>query len=74
MAPEKPNMSDPAVGLQDQQVNQTDEKGHVAVDSTSDSGLGSDDEQNTGGLAGVEKVEATAKAWTKTWLIVAYIL
>lgn len=74
MSTEKSNVSGPATGLDDQPVTQPDEKGHVAVDSASESGLGSDDERNTGGLAGVEKVEATAKAWTKTWLIVTYIL
>lgn len=74
MATEKPIASGPVTGLDDQPVNQADEKGHVAVDSASESGLGSEDERNTGGLAGVEKVEATTKAWTKTWLIVTYIL
>lgn len=74
MATEKSNSNGPVTGLDDQPVNQTDEKGHVAVDSASESGLGSEDERNTGGLAGVEKVEATTKAWTKTWLIVTYIL
>ncbi|KAK1659163.1 siderophore iron transporter [Colletotrichum godetiae] len=29
---------------------------------------------NTGGLAGVEKIEALTQTWTKTWLIAAYIL
>ncbi|KAJ0270635.1 hypothetical protein COL940_011538 [Colletotrichum noveboracense] len=28
---------------------------------------------NTGGLAGVEKIEALTQTWTKPWLIVAYI-
>lgn len=28
----------------------------------------------TGGLAGVERIEATTQAWTKPWLIAAYIL
>lgn len=27
---------------------------------------------NTGGLAGVEKIQATTKTWTKPWLIAAY--
>ncbi|KAI7774289.1 hypothetical protein LA080_008997 [Diaporthe eres] len=57
----------PVTGLDDQPVDQADEKGHVAVDSASDSGLGSDDERNTGGLAGVERIEATAKTWTKAY-------
>lgn len=29
---------------------------------------------NTGGLAGVEKIEALTQTWTKSWLIAAYIL
>lgn len=29
---------------------------------------------NTGGLAGVEKIEALTQTWTKPWLIAAYIL
>lgn len=74
MATEKPNASGPVTGLDDQPVNHADEKGHVAVDSASDSGLGPEDERNTGGLAGVERIEATTRAWTKPWLIVTYIL
>lgn len=74
MATQKPHVGGPVTGLDDQPVNQADEKGHVAVDSASDSALGSDDERNTGGLAGVERIEATAKTWTKSWLIVTYIL
>lgn len=30
------------------------------------------DASNTGGLAGVEKMQATVKTWTKPWLIAAY--
>lgn len=74
MATEKPNARGPVTGLDDKPVNHPDEKGHVAVDSASDSGLGSEDERNTGGLAGVERIEATTRAWTKPWLIVTYIL
>lgn len=74
MATEKPNASDPVTGLDHEPASHADEKGHVAFDSASETGLGSDDEHNTGGLAGVERIEATAKTWTKTWLIVTYIL
>jgi len=28
----------------------------------------------TGGLSGVEKIRATTQAWTKPWLIIAFIL
>ena len=30
------------------------------------------DATNTGGLAGVEKMQATVQTWTKPWLIAAY--
>ncbi|GKT93639.1 siderophore iron transporter [Colletotrichum tofieldiae] len=33
-----------------------------------------DIDPNTGGLAGVEKIEALTQTWTKPWLIAAYIL
>lgn len=33
-----------------------------------------DSEADTGGLAGVKRIEATAQVWTKSWLIAAYIL
>lgn len=29
---------------------------------------------NTGDLLGVERIEATAQVWTKSWLIAAYAL
>lgn len=31
-------------------------------------------EARTGGLAGVQRIEATTQAWTKPWLIAAYVL
>lgn len=74
MATEKMNASDPVAGLDDGPASHADEKGHVAVDNTSDSGLASDEERNTGGLSGVERIEATTRTWTKPWLIVTYIL
>jgi len=74
MATEKANASDPVTGLDDRPASHADEKGHVAVDSTSDSVHASDEERNTGGLSGVERIEATTRAWTKPWLIAAYIL
>ena len=30
------------------------------------------DASSTGGLAGIEKIRATTKTWTKPWLIAAY--
>lgn len=74
MAAEKTNESGPTTGLADQHVNQGAEKGQIAIDNTSDSGSASDNEHNTGGLAGVERIEATTRAWTKPWLILTYIL
>ncbi|KAJ0119000.1 siderophore iron transporter mirb [Diaporthe amygdali] len=73
MAAEKTNESGPTTGLADQHVNQGAEKGQIAIDNTSDSGSASDNEHNTGGLAGVERIEATTRAWTKPWLILTYI-
>lgn len=74
MATEKASASFPVTGLDDQPASHAGEKGHVAVDSNSDSVLASDEEHNTGGLSGVERIEATTKTWTKPWLIVTYIL
>ncbi|KAI1081339.1 MFS general substrate transporter [Whalleya microplaca] len=34
---------------------------------------GKEVDSNTGGLAGVEKIEATTKTWTKSWFIAAYV-
>lgn len=74
MATEKANASSPVTGLDDQPASHGDVKGSVAIDSTSDSGHASDEERNTGGLSGVERIEATTRTWTKPWLIVTYIL
>jgi hypothetical protein len=74
MATEKANANSPA-GLNDQPAShQGDDKGPIALDDTSDSGHASDEERNTGGLSGVERIEATTRTWTKPWLIVTYIL
>lgn len=32
------------------------------------------DDMATGGLTGVERIRATTQAWTKPWLITAFIL
>ncbi|KAL1875433.1 hypothetical protein Daus18300_003172 [Diaporthe australafricana] len=73
MATEKRDVSSPTAEPADQQASQASEKGHVAIDNISDSDSASDNERNTGGLAGVERIEATTRAWTKPWLIVTYI-
>ncbi|POS73931.1 siderophore iron transporter [Diaporthe helianthi] len=73
MATEKSSVTSPANGVDDHPASHGDEKGHLAVDSTSDSGHASDEEHNTGGLSGVERIEATTRVWTKPWLIATYI-
>ncbi|KAM5358213.1 hypothetical protein ACJZ2D_015488 [Fusarium nematophilum] len=51
------------------QTNFADEKG-VHDETPTDS----DVDSNTGGLRGVEKMEALTQTWTKPWLIAAYLL
>lgn len=45
-----------------------------AIPKADDQPITTDSEADTGGLAGVERIEATAQVWTKWWLIAAYIL
>lgn len=42
--------------------------------SHSDDDLPLAEDAATGGLSGVEKIRATTQAWTKPWLITAFIL
>ncbi|KAI0008095.1 MFS general substrate transporter [Xylariaceae sp. FL0662B] len=51
-------------------VDPINEKGSAVNESPYDTASTID--SNTGGLAGVEKIEATTKTWTKPWLIAAY--
>lgn len=49
----------------------TDEKtGVVGIEPSVDG----DVDSNTGGLAGVEKIEAMTQTWTMPWLIASYLL
>lgn len=49
-------------------------KDEVEMDNLSRQQTYPESQTNTGGLAGVERVEAMTKTWTKPWLIVAYAL
>lgn len=45
-----------------------------AMSKTSSDRISSEDDADPGGLAGVERIRATTQAWTKPWLITAFIL
>lgn len=51
-----------------------EQRGPGLEKSHSDDDLALTEDAATGGLTGVEKIRATTQAWTKPWLIVAFIL
>ncbi|KAF6805734.1 siderophore iron transporter mirb [Colletotrichum sojae] len=71
MAHTKEATAAPEIVSDSRTPEQADEKDPQVFDEKPDSG--SDVDPNTGGLAGVEKIEALTQTWTKPWLIVAYI-
>lgn len=74
---EKPNevSHPPEVGSGDGSTGDVHEKRDYIYSQDKDTQNSSSDiDSNTGGLAGVEKIEATTKTWTTPWLVAAYIL
>lgn len=71
-----PNTMDPARTSDVVRQNVlVDEKGQTGIDKPRDfANIPEADESNTGGLAGVEKVQGLTQTWTKPWLLATYVL
>lgn len=61
-------------GTMDHGDSSDDQRGTELEKTHSSDELGHSEDAATGGLSGVEKIRATTQAWTKPWLIVAFIL
>ncbi|KUI55460.1 Siderophore iron transporter mirB [Cytospora mali] len=74
MPPAKSDDKGPALILTDQPFDPDDEKNRGGGDCESGSASTPDGQQNTNSPAGLEIIEATAKTWTRPWIVSTYVL